>query len=256
MKTFFLILQAEHFKCKGLMTFQILLFFPILLTFGINIYLYSNTYNIEYYTIGDNPWIFYLARYTFPFYTYFYPILIAVFCHAYCDVEYKNNNLKGIFTLPLKRRMIGLVKMFFVWENILLSILIAYSLFLITGWTMSYFRPLLGYQDYDVRLITFIYFIKLFIGLTAIALIQLCISLLIRNFAFSVSFACFATFLPVITGQKLKYLIWIPYNGGSIALSDFIQESVILCNKTNYINTGYIVICFMLIYWSFNKLKS
>ena len=255
MKTFFAILQAEHLKSKGLLAFQILLLFPILLTLGINIYLYSKTYNIEYYASGNNPWIFYLARYTFPYYTYFYPILIAVFCHAYCEVEYKNNNLKDVFTLPLKRRTIGTVKIFFIVENILISILIAYSLFLISGWIMSYFHPELGYQDYDIRLISFTYFLQLFIGLMAIALIQFCISLLIRNFVFPVSFACFATLFPIITGQKLKYLIWIPYNEGNIALSDFMQESINLSNKFNYINIGYIAICFLLVFWFFKKLK-
>jgi hypothetical protein len=252
--SFLSLFQAEHYKANRNTGVWILLIFPIIITLGVVFYIFFKVDETDP-SFGYNPWIYLLGRYVFGFYNYLYPLIVAVFCFSYYDEEYKNGSFKDLLTLPVSKTGIFSIKALYIVQTLLISLLIAYSLFLISGFVMSYALPHSGFQDYDVRLITLVYFIKLFFGLIAVSFIQFFLSLLFKNFVMPVCFACIAMIFPLIAGQKWKYIDLIPYNEGSVALTDYLDETVHLFDKPDCINLVYALLFLLLSYWAFCKTK-
>jgi hypothetical protein len=248
--SFLSLFQAEHYKVRRNIGVWILFIFPLIVTFGVVLYVFFKINETDT-SFGYNPWIYFLGRYIFLFYSYLYPLVVAVFCFSYFDEEYKNRNFKDLFTLPVSKTGIFSVKMLYIVQTILISLLVAYGLFLISGFIMSYTHPHSGFQDYDVRLITLVYFIKMFFGLIAISFIQFFFSLLFKNFIIPVCFSCVAVIFPLVAGQKWEYIDLIPYNEGSVALTGYMRETVHLFDKTDCINLVYTLLFLLLSYWIF-----
>jgi hypothetical protein len=87
------LLKSEYYKTKRDAGRWLLLGFPIIITLCADLYIFAHAQEIENNLGGYNPWIYLLGRYIFQFYTLLYPIMTAIFCFSYCDMEYKNNNL-------------------------------------------------------------------------------------------------------------------------------------------------------------------
>src|SRR5690606_16906978 len=127
------------------------LLFPVLLILLIDGYI---IYEVSKSGIADsipNPWKILLGRYVFQFFYLLYPILIAIFVYACCDVEYKNNNYKILFTIPVSRSEIFFSKALFIVLVILFSVILSYLAFLLSGYFLSLIYPEMGFQNYDYR---------------------------------------------------------------------------------------------------------
>lgn len=136
-------------------------------------------------------------------------LIIVVFCHSYCDIEYKNNSLKQLFSLPVNRNVIFFSKITFLIGTVLLSVLIAYFLFMLSGYIMSYTLGLYSFQNYDNRIIIAAFFFKMLIASLSIAFIQLFLSLIIKNFTIPVRFACFGVIFSLVS-SRWEYINFVP----------------------------------------------
>jgi hypothetical protein len=119
---------------------------------------------------------------------------------------------------------------------------------------MSYVFPTWGFQDYNIKLITFIYFSKILWGLTAVCLIQFFLSLIFKHFVVPVGFACGVTTFSVIF-YKWKYIDFVSYNECSVALSNYMQEAVHFFDKSDWINISYIFAFLLFSHFIFQKIK-
>jgi hypothetical protein len=241
----------EHYKTQRDAGKWMLLFFPLAVTLCVVVYILNGAGKGN--GLGYNPWIYLAGRYIFQLYSFLYPLIVSIFCFSYCDIEYKSNGFKNLFTLPVRKRNIFMAKILYLIDNIFISILLAYCLFLLLGFLMGFIQPDWGFQDYDVRFITLIYFSKLFLGLMAVCFIQFFLSLLFKNFVIPVGFACAMTLLPILF-RRWKYIDFIPYNEGSVALSGYFQETSTLLTNTEGINAAYIVMFLLLAYICFHRI--
>ncbi|MNI63183.1 ABC-2 family transporter protein [compost metagenome] len=177
---------------------------------------------------------------------------MALFVYACCDVEYKNNNYKVLFTLPLDKSKIFFSKAVFILLTILFSILFAYAAFLISGYILGLIYPVLGFQNHDYRMVIFFTFLKLFITLSAVSMIQLALSLLFKSFIYPIGVSMFMLVFSVFVAQK-SFSDFIPYTGTYKAFMNIMNENDGF-ERLDYSNIAMIIL-FMLISFCIFKRK-
>lgn len=131
--TFYKAFASERYKLSKNKEIFGVLFLPTLVVLGVFFYL---IYKVPMEPIALNPWYGFLGRYVFMFFYMLFPVLIAVFVHSCCDVEYKNNNYKLLFTLPISHAKIYLAKALFILIIVSFSVVGAYVFFLLSGYLL------------------------------------------------------------------------------------------------------------------------
>ena len=223
-KTFFRTYAAEQYKLtKNIEIFGVLLL-PILLVFMIDGYIIYEVNKLGFTNTLTNPWKMLLGRYVFMFFCLLYPILVAIFVHACCDIEYSNNNYKILFTLPISKTEIFFSKVFFIVGTVLFSVILSYLAFLLSGYFLSLMYPEIGFQNYDYREVIFYTFFKLLVTLCTISIIQLSISLTFDSFIYPIGFSMFMLVFSGIIAQK-KFSDFIPYTGSYKSFTNVMSES-------------------------------
>lgn len=235
--TFYKAFSSEQYKLsKNKEIFGILLL-PALIIFAIDFY---NVYSIltegglEAMEGTSNPWKFILGKTIGTFLYMLYPILVSLFVHACCDVEYKNNNYKILFTIPVSKSKIFISKVLFMLITVWFSMILTYIVFLLSGYLFSVVFPELGFQNYDFREVIFYVFLKFAITLSAIAMIQLAVSLIFKNFIYPIGFSMFMLIFSGLVNEK-KYSDFLVYTGsykfyGNLMLENISFEPLDYCN--------------------------
>lgn len=250
--TFYTAFLSEKYKLLRNREIFGVLIAPMLLIFAISAYIIYDITNSGGASAIPNPWKVLLGRYVFQFFYLLYPILVALFVYACCDVEYKNNNYKILFTLPISKSNIFFSKAVFILLTLLFSILFAYAAFLISGYLLSLIYPVLGFQNYDYREVIFYTFLKLFIALSAIAMIQLALSLVFRSFIYPIGVGMFMLVFSVLVAQK-SFSDFIPYTGAYNAVMNIMSENDSFA-RLDYCNM-LMAVLFMLISFCLFKRK-
>lgn len=249
--TFYTAFLSEKFKLlRNRQIFGVLIA-PVLLIFAIDAYIIYDIIRSGGATGVPNPWKVLLGRYVFQFFYLLYPILIALFVYACCDVEYRNNNYKVLFTLPLDKSKIFFSKAVFILLTILFSILFAYAAFLISGYVLSLIYPVLGFQNHDYRLVIFFSFLKLLITLSAISMIQLSLSLIFKSFIYPIGISMFMLVFSVFVAQK-SFSDFIPYTGTYKAFLDIMNENDDF-GRLDYSNIAMIDLFMLLSFYIFRQ---
>lgn len=247
------LLKSEHYKVKRNPAILIMLLFPFIVTLLASLYiLYKSGENTTGEIFGYNPWLLLLGRYSFSFHI-IYPILVAILCYSLCDMEYKNDNFKLLFTLPYTKGRIYTAKLLFLFEIILISVLIAYASFMLSGFILSYIIPQLSFQDYDIRAIAFFYFSHLFICILSVGLIQYSLSLIFKSFVFPIGFACFTTIFSMIIIDNWDYSYLVPFCLLFKSTNDFFKEITSL-NPFDYSCMTYICVFIFIGYMIFKRI--
>lgn len=253
--TFFRAFSSEQYKLsKNKEIFGILLI-PVLIIFAIDLYIGYDTI-----TSGTdasegtiNPWKMSLGRTVFMFFYLLFPILISLFVHACCDVEYKNNNYKILFTLPVSKAKIFFSKALFILITVFFSVLLSYLTFLLSGYLLGLGFPDLGFQNYDFREVIFYIFLKFFITLSAIAMVQLSLSLMFKNFIYPIGFGVFMLLFSTIIQQK-AFSDFLIYTGGYKSLENLMNENISF-ERLDYFNILAICIGITVSFYLFVKKK-
>lgn len=249
--------KSEQFKLQKNLGIYLILLFPIVTTIGICIYLlYKNSSAIgdPDAVYGYNPWKYFLARHIFQFYSLLYPILTSILCFSVCDVEFKNNGYKHLFLLPVNRSKILLCKIVYILRTLILSITLAYSAFMLSGYLFGALLPGYQFSNYEISAISLTYFTRLFLGLLTITMIQLTISLITKNFILPMAFCCLGSFCALIM-QRWDYIDFVPYNAGWNAFNEFVADNTSIMTDVEYINSTYLLFFTLSAFIIFKKSK-
>lgn len=253
--SFLSILQAEHYKSKRNQAILLILIFPIAVSVFSSLYQIYKLYQDNNEVIHPlNPWISIVGIIIIPLFSFLYPFLIAILCYSLCENEYKNDNYKQLLTLPVSTIKIYTAKIVYLVEIILLTILIAYTSFLLSECLLAYLYPQLPFQDYDMQNVIFTYFIKLFISLLAIGLVQYCLSLTFKNFIIPIGINCFMSIFAMLFTTKWEYYYLIIYNSSYRTYTLF-NEEISELGKSEYWNGIYIFLFSIIGYLIFKQKK-
>lgn len=249
--TFYKAFASERYKLSKNKEIFGVLFLPTLVVLGVFFYL---IYKAPLEEAGVNPWYLLLGRYVFMFFYMLFPVLIAVFVHSCCDVEYKNNNYKLLFTLPISHAKIYLAKALFILIIVSFSVVMAYVFFLLSGYLLQFIAPNYGFQNFDFREIAFYTFFKLWIGCLAVSMLQFALSLFFRSFIYPIGISLFMTVFCGIISSK-KFSDFIPYSSSPKSLNNLMFQITTL-ERLDYINLIYIVLFLGLSYFVFIRKKN
>jgi len=251
--TFYKAFSSEHYKLsKNKEIFGILLI-PALVTLAITFYIAYDTINSGTTGNGSNPWKYTLGRFVFLFFYMLYPILVSLFVHACCDVEYRNNNYKILFTIPISKSKIFISKVLFILFIVLLSTLLSYVVFLGSGYILGIVFPSTGFQNYDYREVIFYIFLKFHIMLSATAMVQFALSLLFKNFIYPIGFSMFMLLFSGVVNEK-NFSDFLVYTGGYKSYLNFMSENI-LFERLDYCNIAAILIFAIGSFYIFTKKK-
>ncbi len=241
--TFYKAFSSEQYKLsKNKEIFGILLL-PALIIFAIDLY---NVYSIV--TEGgtgmiegtSNPWKLILGKSVSLFLYMLYPILVSLFVHACCDVEYQNNNYKILFTIPVSKSKIYISKVLFMLMTVWFSMILTYLVFLLSGYLFSIIFPELGFQNYDFREVIFYVFLKFTITLSAITMIQLALSLIFKSFIYPIGFSVFMLIFSGLANEK-KFSDFLVYTGGYKLYGNLMSENISF-ERLDYCNIAAVLI--------------
>lgn len=252
--TFSTTFSSEQYKLsKNKEIFGVLLL-PALLVFMIDGYIIYEINKSGFADSLTNPWKMLLGRYVFQFFYLLYPILVAIFVYACCDIENKNNNYKILFTIPIAKAEIFISKALFIVSVVLFSVILSYLAFLLSGYFLSLMYPEIGFQNYDYRMVIFYTFLKLFVTLSAISMIQLSVSLAFNSFIYPIGFSMFMLVFSVIVAQK-KFSDFIPYTGSYKSYINMMSESNSFV-RLDYSNIGMVFLFLVVSYCLFKRKKA
>lgn len=217
---------------------------PLLIIILVNSYIIYNNFNSRISDEIGNPWKTVLGGPIFQFLYLFYPIIISIIVYAFCEVENKNNNFKTLFTLPVSRFNIFFNKVLILFLYLLFSIIAFYFFFLLSGFFLNLFYPSYGFQNYEYGKVIFFVFLKLYISLLAISMVQYSLSLIFRNFIFPIGFSIFMLVVSLAAANS-EISDYIPFSGGYKSYENIMSENIKF-NLCEYVNIFLIIIFFFI----------
>lgn len=251
--TFYKAFSSEQYKLsKNREIFGILLM-PILVILAVDFYLVYDVIRSGSSEGEGNPWKMILGRQVFMFFYMLYPILVSLFVHACCDVEYRNNNYKILFTIPVSKSKIYVSKVLFILITVLFSLLLSYITFLASGYVLGIIFPGIGFQTYDFREVLLYIFLKFSITLCAIAMIQLALSLIFKNFIYPIGFSMFMLLFSGIVKDK-AFSDFLVYTGGYKSYENLLFENIAF-ERLDYCNIAAVFIFAVLSFYLFVRKK-
>ena len=247
-------LCAEFYKTKRNRGFLLLLLFPLLIIFVADIYIIYH--NSEATKSIINPWAFYLARYTLTYIGFFYPILVALFCYSVCEMEYKNNSIKQLFSFPVSKSKIVIAKFIFMIAALMSSLLLTYLFFFLSGYLLSFLAPNYGFEEMNTLIFKQVskFFFVSGIGLFAVMMFQYFLSLLFKSFMIPIAIGGFGVIFGLIA-KIWDYIDYVPHATAINAFLNMMKDPFLLkfWEKASTISIGYIFIFGLLSYFYFIK---
>ena len=234
---FYQVFSAELFKTKNNLAKWLLLLFPLCFSTLVFMYIF---FKVE--IIPLNPWLF-TGNYIFSFYSFSYPLIIALIVVSLINIEYKHLGFKHLFTIPTSLSYIYIAKILVLFLFILYSTIVAYISYKLGCILLQISRPELNFQDYDFSLAIDLFFLKFFLSLICIALIQFALSLKFSNFIVPTSFALFLTMFAILFDLEYSYLI--PYKNIYMAYKDCVFEDYTFLKKEVVVTLIYIPALFV-----------
>lgn len=253
--TFYKAFSSEQYKLSKNREIFGVLVVPLLIILAIALYIAYDFISSGGGTGGStqNPWKMSLGRIVLMFFYMLYPILVTLFVHACCDVEYRNNNYKILFTIPVSKSKIFISKALFILITVLFSVLLSYFTFLLSGFLLGTAFPGLGFQNYDFREVIFYTFLKFSITLSAIAMIQLALSLVFKNFIYPVGISMFMLIFSGLVNEK-KFSDFLVYTGGYKSYGNFMNENISF-ERLDYCNIAATFLFIAISFYLFIKKK-
>jgi hypothetical protein len=245
---FYKICIAELFKTRKNLSVWLLLLFPLFFSMVVFLYIFFKAQEIPY-----NPWIF-TGSLIFRFYSFLYPLIIALTVYSLINIEYKSSGFKHLFSIPASGFYIYIAKIINMFLFILCSVIVAYISYKFGCVLLHKLRPELGFQDYDSALAINLFFLKLFLSLICITLIQFLLSLRYPNFIVSTGFALFVTIFIIVFHFEYSYLF--PYKNIDTALMDLMFEDNEFLKKEVIVELIYIPILFVTDGYFFTKIRA
>ena len=236
------VLNAEIVKTKRTWNFSLVVLFPVLVTAIIGVYFVTELLKADG-AGGDNMWFSY-SRWFIQFYYFFYPMLAAIISFSLSNIEHRNNGFKQIFTFPTSKFSIYFSKILLLLFWMFCSLLLAYSLLVLSGNALSLIFPRAGFQDYNINTIILVFFLRTFLTLISIISIHFFLSIYWDNFIISVGSACFLViFGMIINNWEYSYLI--PYCNLPKASANFFLAGTEVFSKDILWSLGYSILFFL-----------
>lgn len=236
-----LISEILKTKKKHILSASILL--PLIIT------VLSSVINIQYFfdedlaVLGGNPWRS-LCVLLFECYKFLYPVLMIIICVQLYEVKQTSNESEKVFVGPVSKTYLYCSRAIILVFCLFISLLIAFSLTLLTGEICSKLYPLMKFQDYMITDLIGAFFVKSFFFNLSITAIQLLLSIFFTNVILLIGTPLFL----MIIGNtifRLAYNYLFPYSYSFQAALDFENGDSLIIDKMLYWSMFYSIFFFV-----------
>lgn len=203
--------RAEWLKVRKNAGVWVLLALPVVIIAGADLYILSQaSWGEGSEPFPYNPWQFLLGRYVFPFFALLYPLAVAIACQALYDMENRDRGFRRLFVLPVPKSAWFGVKAGTVVAAIVLSLAVAWGLFLLSGRAFGRLLPAYGFGDYDMFWPVTAFFFRALVGLVAVAFLQYWLALSFRSFVLPLGIAGFGVIFYMLA-YRWEWTWLLPY---------------------------------------------
>ncbi len=251
------ILKAELYKVfgnKGLLS-SILL--PTVALFLLFLYLLYSNRAILFRTdihYPENPWILFFGRQTLPVLSLLMPIIIGLISFSICDIEYRNNNLRFLFSMPIRKSHLYLSKLLTLLTLITSTCVITCSVFIICGYCYELLIPAYKFSQYYDAITPLIILSKIVLTSLCVGIMQLYLSLLFRNLIIPIFICVFFTIMAIFI-QNETYNVYFPFCTYTRIASAYSTDIISHYEKADLVN-AILFLCFSVAgYFAFSPYK-
>ncbi len=167
--------------------------FPILYFLLIFTYLlYKGREGLFDHEIGSfpgNPWLLIWVKQTLPILSLTFPIAIALQSHSICDIEYQNDNIRFLFSMPISRAKLYASKVLVLLLLIGTLCICAWGSFVFFGYMLGLFIPAYPFGSYAIFGPATLILSRILLASFCVGIFQLFLSLRFRNFSIPI-FTC------------------------------------------------------------------
>jgi len=219
MTYFIKLLKSDLLKLNGSFIFSIVLIFPFIIVILANVLTYSickSTMMIE----GINPWMI-LARYLYLLIAFMLPIILSLLSYQVNMIEIRSNGYRQLFTMPFPKILIYFSKISLLVILLICIIIVIFCLNVVSGFVLQQIKPILVFNKYFIFDQMTLYYVKLFVTMLSIVLIQFNLSFFIRNILISTGLPLILIILGVFI-STWDYIYLFPFAYGFNINNEFI----------------------------------
>ncbi|WP_373812693.1 MULTISPECIES: ABC transporter permease [Bacteroidales] len=139
-------------------------------------------FNYEMPHYEGNPWMMIWSRYTLPILSFMFPLAVVILSYLICEIEFQNNNIRSLFSLPVDRWKLYLSKVLVLFSLILMLCIVTWLGFILCGYLFGILVPAYRFIDYPVWISSAQIMSRALLASCCVGTIGLVLSLLSRNF--------------------------------------------------------------------------
>ena len=162
-----------------------------------------------------NPWKMLFTHTFIAVSSFLFPMYVIYLIGLLANIEYKSNNWKKLFVLPIRKELLISGKLLYVLLNVFLAVVLFALYVLLFGCLVGLIHPELKLLSAlpDFTLVTQLIY-HLFLALLGIVMFQFLLSMFFENILITLAAGLFLTVGSIIAaGFEWEYIHWIPYAG-------------------------------------------
>ncbi|MCI5561347.1 MAG: ABC transporter permease [Phocaeicola sp.] len=159
-------------------------------------------FNYEMPHYEGNPWMMIWSRYTLPIFSLMFPLAVVILSYLICEIEFQNNNIRSLFSLPVVRWKLYLSKILVLFLLILMLCIFTWLGFILCGYLYGVLIPAYRFIDYPVWISSAQIMSRALLASCCVGTIGLVLSLLSRNFTLPILACILLTSISLFIANK------------------------------------------------------
>lgn len=173
----------------------------------------SGLFGYEMPQYVGNPWMTIWSRHSFPFLSLMLPLVVTVVSYLLCEIEFQNDNIRSLFSLPVTKWKLYLSKVLVLFFLIVIVSVITWAGFILGGYLLGFLMPAYPFAEYAVWLPSLQILSRILLASFCVGMIELVFSLFSRNFTLPVISCILLTGIAIfVTNEPIgSYLPFATY---------------------------------------------
>lgn len=149
-----------------------------------------------------SPWMLVWSRYTLPILALMFPLAVVILSYLICEIEFQNNNIRSLFSLPVARWKLYLSKVLVLFLLIFVLCIVTWLGFVLLGYLLGALVPAYRFIDYPIWISSAQIMTRAFLASCCVGTIGLVLSLLSRNFTLPILVAILLASVSLIIANR------------------------------------------------------
>lgn len=211
-------------------------------------------FNYEMPHYEGNPWMMIWSRYTLPIFALVFPLAVVILSYLICEIEFQNNNIRSLFSLPVVRWKLYLSKILVLFLLILILCIVTWLGFILCGYLFGVLVPAYRFTDYTIWIPSAQIISRALLASCCVGTIGLLLSLLSRNFTLPILTCVLLTSISLFIASK-PLGNYVPFATYAHLASQLPVEELVSYGTRDFVNIAMCGVITILGYACFDPQK-